>query len=98
MFEHSFIIFKSNSTNIELFLLVIFFKGLNFRFMNLANLREDLKTAISGFGAVDKEEYLEAIKRMDALSKNSTLPKQLQHYLSRRSYHKAKDFLDTSGA
>ena len=64
--------------------------------MSLANLKEDLKTAISGIGSVDKEDYLQAIKRMDALSRDSRLPKQLQHYLSRRSYHKAKDFLESS--
>lgn len=63
--------------------------------MDLANLKEDLKIAISGFGSLNKEEYLNAIKRMDALSNDSSLPKQLQHYLSRRSYHKAKDFMDT---
>ena len=63
--------------------------------MDLANLKEDLKIAISGFGSLNKEEYLNAIQRMDALSKDSSLPKQLQHYLSRRSYHKAKDLMDT---
>lgn len=64
--------------------------------MDLGILKEDLKTAISGFGSVDKDTYLEAIKRMDASSKDSTLPKQLQHYLSRRSYHKAQDFLNSA--
>jgi hypothetical protein len=43
---------------------------------------------------VDKDNYLMAIKRMDAMSKDSSLPKQLQHFLSRRSYHKANDFLE----
>ena len=52
--------------------------------------------AISGIGAVDKDNYLMAIKRMDAMSKDSSLPKQLQHFLSRRSYHKANDFLEAS--
>ena len=64
--------------------------------MDIANLKADLESAISGFGSLNKEEYIEAIKRMDALSKDASLPKQLQHYLSRRSYHKAKEFLDTS--
>ncbi|MDG1702083.1 MAG: hypothetical protein P8I61_04125 [Opitutae bacterium] len=64
--------------------------------MDLTILKEDLKTAISGFGSVDKENYLKAIQRMDALSKDTSLPKQLQHYLSRRSYHKAQDFLGAS--
>jgi hypothetical protein len=45
---------------------------------------------------VDKQDYLEAIKRMDVMSKDASLPKQLLHYLSRRSYHKAKDFLEAS--
>ena len=63
--------------------------------MDIANLKADLESAISGFGSLNKEEYIEAIKRMDALSKDASLPKQLQHYLSRRSYHKAKEFLDT---
>ena len=61
-----------------------------------ANLKADLKRAISGFGSLNKEDYIEAIKRLDALSKDTSLPKQLQHYLSRRSYHKAKDLLDAS--
>ena len=64
--------------------------------MDSANLKADLERAILGFGSLNKEEYIEAIKRMDALSKDASLPKQLQHYLSRRSYHKAKEFLDTS--
>ena len=64
--------------------------------MDSANLKADLERAISGFGSLNKEEYLEAIKRLDASSKDASLPKQLQHYLSRRSYHKAKDLLDTS--
>ena len=64
--------------------------------MDLANLKKDLKMAISGIGAVDKDNYLMAIKRMDAMSKDSSLPKQLQHFLSRRSYHKAKDILEAS--
>ena len=63
--------------------------------MDLTILKEDLKTAISGIGSVDKEDYLKAIQNMDAFSKDTALPKQLQHYLSRRSYHKAQDFLDT---
>ena len=64
--------------------------------MDLADLKKDLKMAISGIGAVDKDSYLMAIKRMDAISKDSSLPKQLQHFLSRRSYHKADDFLKDS--
>ena len=62
--------------------------------MDLANLKADLEIAISGFGSSNKEKYIEVIKRLDALSKDVSLPKQLQHYLSRRSYHKAKDHLD----
>ena len=64
--------------------------------MDLANLKKDLKMAISGIGDADKDNYLMAIKRMDAMSKDSSLPKQLQHFLSRRSYHKANDFLEAS--
>ena len=64
--------------------------------MDLANLKKDLKMAISGIGAVDKDNYLMAIKRMDAMSKDSSIPKQLQHFLSRISYHKANDFLEAS--
>ena len=64
--------------------------------MDSANLKADLERAISGFGSLNKEEYIEAIKVLDALSKDSSLPKQLRHYLSRRSYHKAKDLLDSS--
>lgn len=64
--------------------------------MDLADLKKDLKMAISGIGAVDKDSYFMAIKRMDAISKDSSLPKQLQHFLSRRSYHKANDFLKDS--
>ena len=64
--------------------------------MDIANLKADLESAISGFGYLNKVEYIEVIKRMDALSKDSSLPKQLQHYLSRRSYHKAKEFLDNT--
>ena len=64
--------------------------------MDSANLKADLERAISGFGSLNKEEYLEAIKRLDASSKDASLSKQLQHYLSRRSYHKARDLLDAS--
>ena len=64
--------------------------------MNSANLKADLERAISGFDSLNKEEYIEAIKRLDALSKDASLPKQLQHYLSRRSYYKAKVLLDAS--
>ena len=64
--------------------------------MDAANLKADLERAISGFVSLSKEEYLEAIKRLDASSKDASLPKQLQHYLSRRSYNKAKDLLDAS--
>ena len=65
-------------------------------FMDLVDLKKDLKMAISGIGAVDKDTYLMAIKRIDSISKDSSLPKQLQHFLSRRSYHKANDFLEAS--
>ena len=64
--------------------------------MDSSNLKADIERAITGFGSSRKEEYLEAIKRLDASSKDASLPKQLQHYLSRRSYHKAKDLLDAS--
>ena len=64
--------------------------------MDLVILKEDLETVISGFQSVDKKDYLEAIKRIDTMSKDSSFPKQLQHYLSRRSYHKAKDYLEAS--
>ena len=64
--------------------------------MDIANLKKDLKMVISGIGAVDKDNYLMAIKRIDAVSKDSSLPKQLKHFLSRRSYHKANDFLEAS--
>tara|TARA_B100002019_G_scaffold99135_1_gene85407 strand:+ start:1071 stop:1271 length:201 start_codon:yes stop_codon:yes gene_type:complete len=64
--------------------------------MDPANLKADLEKAISGFCSLNREEYLKAIKRLDASTKDASLPKQLQHYLSRRSYHKAKDLLDAS--
>ena len=64
--------------------------------MDSSNLKADLERAISGLGSLNKEEYIEAIKRLDASSKDASLPKKLQHYLSRRSYHKAKDLLDAS--
>ena len=64
--------------------------------MDSANLKADLERVILGFGSLNKEEYLEAIKRLDTSSKDASMPKQLKHYLSRRSYHKAKDLLDAS--
>jgi len=62
--------------------------------MNKEELRLSLQVAT---GAESPREGLsigEALRQLDAISKEASVPGDLAHYLSRRSYVKALEWLD----
>jgi hypothetical protein len=62
--------------------------------MDQDEIRTNLKIAT---GAESPREGLSmsvALARLDAISREKTLPRDLAHYLSRRSYVKALEWLD----
>lgn len=62
--------------------------------MDRKNLKNDIECLIKGIIDGDVRSYLDTVKRVDIITKSGNLPNKLTHYLSRRSYIKALDFLN----
>lgn len=61
--------------------------------MNSEDLISALKIVINTGDGFDSKLYLETIKRLDLHLAEAALSSKLKHYLSRRSYVKAYEFL-----
>ena len=61
--------------------------------MNSEDLACALKIVINTGEGFDSKLYLETIKRLDLHLDEAALPSKLKHYLSRRSYVKAYEYL-----
>ena len=62
--------------------------------MKTDEIRDFLKIATGAKPPAEGLTVREALSRLDALSKDESLPADLLHYLSRRSYVKALEYLD----
>lgn len=63
--------------------------------MEMEQLKSALRQVVDGIGAGGSEGYLETLRQIDRYIEKDTLPKKLAHYLSRRSYLKALEYLDS---
>ena len=52
-----------------------------------------LRRILDGVGAGGVDSYLETVRQVDHYMKEKELPKKLAHYLARRSYLKALEYL-----
>lgn len=57
-------------------------------------LKADLARILQKKPLEDGERLVDVLARLDAFLADPTLPERLQHYLSKRSYQKALDWLD----
>jgi hypothetical protein len=57
------------------------------------HLRADLETVTQQRALAPQDSYVQLLARLDA-AQQAALPERLQHYLSRRSYVKALQWLD----
>ncbi len=61
--------------------------------MNQDKLQVDLEYVTQKRPLSSNESLVEVLARLDEVSKEADLPKQLEHYLSKRSYLKALEWL-----
>tara|TARA_X000000368_G_C22710928_1_gene571001 strand:- start:4 stop:201 length:198 start_codon:yes stop_codon:yes gene_type:complete len=64
--------------------------------MEHKNLKKDIEYLIEGIVDGDTQSYLSVMKRVDGVTELGNLPHKLNHYLSRRSYVKALEFLNST--
>ncbi len=57
-------------------------------------LKSALRRVLDGVGAGGVDSYLETVLQVDHYMKKKALPKKLAHYLARRSYLKALEYLE----
>lgn len=62
--------------------------------MNASSLREDLEWITGRALKPEGVSLGDILARLDALAEDSVLPEALAHYLSKRSYVKALEWLD----
>ena len=93
MFEHSFIIFKSNQHLLSFFYYYVNIYIKFHHYMDTKNLEKDINLLIKGISNGDSEEYIKILNRVDEIVNTGNLPSKLSHYLSKRSYIKAIEFL-----
>ncbi|MGJ8650054.1 MAG: hypothetical protein ACSHX4_06830 [Opitutaceae bacterium] len=62
--------------------------------MERQQLRNDLECIVQKREVAEGESMVDILKRLDAVAKEPSLPKKLEHYLSKRSYLKALEWLD----
>lgn len=62
--------------------------------MNEVILRDNLEFITQRKPLPEGESIREVLAQLDAFSKNPDLPERLKHYLSKRSYVKALEWLD----
>jgi hypothetical protein len=62
--------------------------------MDLRSLKMDLER-VAGMRAMDTTEVMaDVLKRLDAYARELQTPERLKHYLSRRSYVKALEWIE----
>lgn len=62
--------------------------------MNYEEIRQNLQIVTGGQKPPEGTTIQEALRRLDEIAKLAELPRDLAHYLSRRSYVKALEWLD----
>lgn len=62
--------------------------------MSEAEIRSDLECITGKSEPAEGESLRDVLRRLDERAKNEELPERLHHYLSRRSYVKALEWLD----
>ena len=62
--------------------------------MNEAQIRQDLECITQRRAVSEGESLKDVLARLDEVSKEPGLPERLEHYLSKRSYVKALEWLD----
>ena len=62
--------------------------------MNIDNIRWDLECLVSKRPLAQNDSLVCLLQRLDVASKSPNLHEQLKHYLSKRSYVKAIEWLD----
>ena len=62
--------------------------------MDFDILRIDLEHVTQQRPYTEQETAVDVLRRLDAFAAQAGLPKRLSHYLTRRSYIKALDWLD----
>lgn len=67
--------------------------------MSFCSIEKSLRVLVGGTNEIDKEKIIQVLKSLDNdLVKNrEVLPKKLIHFLEKRSYHKALEFIEESG-
>lgn len=66
--------------------------------MDHQQVRKDLECITQKRAMVADESMGVVLQRLDVVSREPDLPSQMQHYLSKRSYLKALDWLDNPEA
>ncbi len=62
--------------------------------MECQQLRQDLECIVQKSSLPEGETMLSVLTRLDEVAKMPGLPERLQHYLGKRSYLKALEWLD----
>jgi len=62
--------------------------------MKKEEIRQFLKIATGAEAPGEGLSMAEALRRLDVIAKEASLPRDLSHYLSRRSYVKALEWLE----
>ena len=62
--------------------------------MNWRILKENLEYITQQKTLPEEESLANVLARLDAMAKEPDLPERLQHYLSKRSYVKALEWMD----
>lgn len=62
--------------------------------MKIDMIKTDLEAIIAGQPTGQNGSIIESMHRLDSVSKSPEVPGQLRHYLERRSYVKALQFLN----
>lgn len=63
----------------------------------IKQLKLVLRKVVDGIGEDGSVGYLETLRQIDRMMEKETFPKKLAHYLSRRSYLKALEYLESGG-
>lgn len=63
--------------------------------MQREQLKSALRQVLGGIGDRGTDAFLESLREIDRFAGEEMLPKKLAHYLSRRSYLKALEYLES---
>jgi hypothetical protein len=62
--------------------------------METETIKADLEAIVAGKPVEQNGSIIQSMQRLDSISKSQKVPGQLRHYLERRSYVKALEFLN----